>query len=120
MTGSDVNPLETEGIFTALSRLHAALQANDVSEIGRAIEMFEQQMVELNYARAELGARQQRLDSMQDRLEAENIDLQAALSEEYDAALVETVSEYATLQTAYEASLKAIGGVLRLSLLDYI
>ena len=76
LTGSDVNPLETEGIFTALLRLERALLTNDNLEVQRAIDTLDAQVIKVNFARAGLGARQQGLDVMTDRLESENIDLQ--------------------------------------------
>jgi flagellar hook-associated protein 3 FlgL len=120
LTGADVNPLETEGIFTALLRLQVAIQANDVPEAQRAIGMLDEQTVALNFARAELGARQQGLDVIQARLEEENIDLQEALSADFDTDLVEVISQLTARQIAYEASLKTTAAILGLSLLDYL
>ncbi len=120
LTGSDVNPLETEGIFTALSRLSAALEANDVVEIERAIELLDQATEELNFVRAELGARQQGLESVQSSLDSENVDLQATLSEDFDTDMVQAVSDYTLQQTVYQAALAAAGNIVQMTLLDYL
>ena len=56
LDGSDVNPQETEGIFTALIRLKQALQNNDEAGIQRAIGLLDNGTQQLNYAHAELGA----------------------------------------------------------------
>ena len=120
LTGSDGNPLETEGIFTALVRLHAALKANDLSEISRAIEMLDEQVIQMNLSRAELGVRQQGLESTQFRLQSENVDIQAVLSQDLDADLVEVISNLTARQIAFEASMKSAAGMLQLTLLDYL
>ena len=120
LTGEDVNPQETEGLFTALLRLYEGLLANDLQEIQRAVDMLDQGTLDLNFSRAELGARQQSLDVLKDRLDSEEVELRSALSEEYDADLVETVSNLAARQLANEASLQAIAQILQMSLLDYL
>jgi flagellin-like hook-associated protein FlgL len=120
LTASDVNPLETEGIFTSLVRLHASLKANDLPGIQRAMELLDQQMVEMNFARAELGARQQRLESVQRELESEDVDLQAALSEDFDADMVEVISDLTAKEIAFEAAMRSTAGILQMTLLDYL
>jgi flagellin-like hook-associated protein FlgL len=120
LSASDVNPLETEGIFTALSRLYASLKANDVLGIQRAIELLDEQVLEINFSRAELGARQQGLDSVQQRLESENVDLQAVLSEDLDADITEVISNLTARQTAFEAAMRSIASTFQMTLLDYL
>jgi flagellar hook-associated protein 3 FlgL len=68
----------------------------------------------------EVGARQQGIDILQTRLEDELIELQAALSEEIDVDLVEAISSLTARQAAFEASLRVIGQIFRLSLLDFL
>jgi len=120
LTGSDVNTLETEGIFTALLRLYVSLKDNDVLGIQRAVGLLDQQTAAMNFSRAELGARQQGVESMQLRLESENVDLQATLSEDLDADLVKVISDYTAKQIAFEAALKSSAGFLQMTLLDYL
>ena len=120
LTGSDVNTLETEGIFTALLRLYVSLKDNDVLGIQQAVGLLDQQTAVMSFSRAELGARQQGVESMQLRLESENVDLQAALSEDLDADLVKVISDYTAKQIAFEAALKSSAGTLQMTLLDYL
>ena len=120
LAGADVNPSETEGVFAALLRLQAALRANDEVEAQRAFETLDWSMTSLNFARAELGARQQSLDVMQMRLESEEINLRAALSEDFDADLAEVISEFTGRQIAYEASLQSTASIFQMTLLDYL
>jgi len=120
LRGTDVNPLEVDGIFTALARLSTALREGDLGEAERAVEMLDRGSLSLSFARAELGVRQQNLDVMQTRLEEEQVNLRETISLDLDADLVEVISSYRARQTALEASLTASANMLRLSLLNYL
>ena len=120
LTGTDPNPLETEGLFTALLRLQTGLDANDQWTIQRAVEMLDEQVVNFNFSRAELGARQQGLDGLQTRLSEENIELRSALSMEFDVDIVEVISNLTSRQLALEAGLKATSQLFQLTLMNYL
>ncbi len=120
LTGTDRHPLEAEGIFTALLRIREGLLRNDVYQVQRAIDMLDTKTVDMNFARSELGARQQGLDVLKDRLDSEEVDLRDVLSQEYDADLVEVLSELSRRQAAFEASLRSIGQLFQMTLLNYL
>ena len=120
LAGTDVNPLETDSAFNALLRLRDALQNNDNTEAQRSIGLLDQSVTDMSFSRAELSARQQGVQVMQDRLDAENIDLQSVMLTEYDADLAQVVSDLSARQIAYQASLQAAGNIFKYSLLDYI
>ncbi|MGQ9770199.1 MAG: flagellin N-terminal helical domain-containing protein [Thermogutta sp.] len=120
LTGRDVNPLETEGIFTALIRLKDALLSNDVWRAQHAIDLLDQAVLNLNFERAELGAKQQSLDILNTRLEDEDLQLKSALAADFDADLAEVISSLVARQSAYQAALQATAQIFRMSLLDYL
>ena len=120
LTGTDRNPLETESVFTALLRIREGLLANNVDDVHRAIEMLDRTTTNLNFVRSELGTRQQGLDVLQNRLDSEDIELRQALSMEYDIPIEQVVSELVARQASYEASLRAMGRIFQMSLLDYL
>jgi len=120
LRGTDVHPLEVDGLFTALLRLSAALRENSLGEAERAMEMLDRATRSLNFARAELGVRQQGLDVVRLQLEDEQVNLQEAVSLDLDADLVEVISDFQTRQVALEASLATSAQILRLSLLNYL
>jgi flagellin-like hook-associated protein FlgL len=120
LTGADVNPQETSGLFTALLRLHDALLNNDSQEIQRALDMLDEQTTRTNFVRAELGARQQGLDVLKTRLDDEDTQLQSTLSTDYDADITEVVSNLSSAQVALEASFRAIAQTVQLTLLNYL
>jgi flagellar hook-associated protein 3 FlgL len=120
ITGTDQNPLEAEGLFTGLLRLQSALRTNDNVQIQRAIEVLDKAAVNMNYTRADMGAKQQGLDVLKDRLEAEEIDLREVLSMEHDIDIVEVISNLTARQMALEAGMRAAAAMFQMTLLNYL
>jgi flagellin-like hook-associated protein FlgL len=116
----DVNPLETLGAFNTLARLIQAVEAGDFGEIERVAAMLDDDLNRVTFARAEIGARQQSLDVLGQRLEDEQIELQRALSVEIDVDIVEAISELTAKQASFQASLQTTAQTFRLTLLDYL
>jgi flagellin-like hook-associated protein FlgL len=120
LTGADVNPQETDGMFTALTRLADGLVRNDLGQVERAVAMLDRRNVALSFSRAELGARQEALDVLERRLDDEDVELRTSLSDDYDADMAETISDLTGRQYAYEAALQAMANISKLSLLNYL
>lgn len=120
LTGRDVKPTEVAGAYTALARLSAALRSGDTLRASRAVEILDAASLHLNNTRAEIGARQQGLDAISDRLGSEMISLKSSLSSEIDVDLAEAISEMTSRQAAYQATLQTTASISRLSLLDFL
>ena len=120
LTGRDVATREVGGVFSALLGLYDALINNDLPGIERAVGMLDDAFQTVNFARAELGARQQALDAIRTRMEDEDVQLRDMLSKDFDADLVEVISELTARQTAFEAALQSSAQILSLTLLDYL
>ena len=120
IAGANVNPQEVSGIFTALLRLHDALLANDQNEITRSVDMLDESRDDLNFTLAEIGARQQGLDVVQFRLETEEVELRASLSDEIDVDITEAITNLTARQIAIEASLRVAALTSQLTILDFL
>jgi len=120
LTGRDVNPLETKGVFNTLRRLADAIAAGDQAELERTSAMLDDDLNRVSFARSEIGARQQNLDVLGQRLEDEQIELQRALSVEVDVDLVEAISEFTARQASFQASLQTTAQSFQLTLLDFL
>ena len=120
ITGSDANPGETQSVFNAVIRLGAALRAGDQQGINRAIGLIDASTKQVNFTQAEVGARQQGLDTLQNRLDSETTDLKSALSNEIDVDLPSAISNLTAQQAAFQASLQMAGQLFKLSLLDFL
>lgn len=70
--------------------------------------------------RSEVGAKQNRMESAQEKNETENYNMTEVLSKTEDIDITEKVMEYSVMQTVYMASLQTSAKVIQPSLLDYI
>lgn len=70
--------------------------------------------------RAEVGAKQNRMDSAKEKNEDETFNLTSILSRTEGIDITEKTMQYATLQTVYMASLQTSARVLQPSLLDFL
>ena len=120
LAGADPYPIEVHGIFNSLRRLHEALLANDTVEIGRAIELFDEDFEQINFARAEAGFRGRALESIQTRLEDEEVQLQDSLSKDIDTDLAGAISALTARQAALEATLRLTAGLHQLTLFNFL
>lgn len=120
LTGRDTNPQEVDSIFNSLIRLQKAIRANDLVQMSRATEMIEEGVVDVNFARAEIGARSQGLDVIKTSLEEESLNLQDALADEIEVDLAEAISSLVARSATLQASLQMTGQLSRLTLLDFL
>ena len=120
LIGSDTNPLEVKGAFNSLLRLNEALVNFDLPQVQRAIELLDEDFEQLNFSRAELGVRQQQVETFRSRIVTEEIQLKETLSLEIDVDLTVAISDMLAQQAAYQASLQIIGETFRLSLLEFL
>ncbi|MCI0332229.1 MAG: hypothetical protein L0228_03260 [Planctomycetes bacterium] len=120
LASSDRHTLETDSVFNTLIRLRTALETHNVEEIGRSLERLDADINRLNFARAEIGGRLQNLEAIDVRLQDENVQLQAALSQDIDVDLVEAISQLTARQIAFEASLRSAASLMQMSLLNFL
>lgn len=120
LTGTDPNPQEVDGVFSALVRLREAVISGDQTLIQRAMDQLDRGMTNLNFTRAEVGARMNSLDIIQNRLDAENIAIKSSLSIEIEVDFAAAISELAQKQAAFQASLQVSATLAQTTLLDFI
>ncbi len=120
LTGSDTNPLEVSGLFNSLLRLQDALTNFSHEKLSRAVELLDVDFDRVVFARSELGARNQTIDTVKAQLEDEVIELKSNLSDDLDTDLTEAISNLAARQAAMQASLQFAATLLRTTLLDFI
>ena len=118
--GLDVNPREVKSVFNSLLRLSESLTDFDLGKIERAVQLLDVDFRRLSFARAEIGARGRDFDTLQRRMENEEVEIRSTLSQEIDADLVETISRLSAKQANMEATLRLIGQSLQLTVLSFI
>lgn len=120
LSGSDTNPQEVTGIFTALERLKTALQNNDLQGIQRASTLLTNAQTNLSDVRSTLGANEQAVSSLQNQVQTESTQLQGALSNNVDVNMAQAISDLVAQQTAFQASLQVTGLISKLTLVNYL
>ena len=71
-------------------------------------------------AQASVGARSNRVDSMQQTANDRHLELQTQLTEVEDIDLPKTITDMTMQQTAYQAALGATAKVIQPSLMDFL
>lgn len=120
ITGRNVNPQETKGIFNSLLKLKAAIDSKDVLEISRVAELMQEDVQRLSFTRGELGARDQHVDVLKARGEEEILEMKTNLSLEIDVDIIQAISEMTAKQASFQATLQSAGQLYQLTLLDFI
>ncbi|MHB9077103.1 MAG: flagellar hook-associated protein FlgL [Pirellulaceae bacterium] len=120
VVGSDRNPIETQGLFNSLLRLHDAVADYDITKFQRIVEMLDEDFDRLNFGRADVGARNQSLDAITMQNEDEQVELRTLLSDEVDIDFAQAASDFASRQAIYEATLRSIANLFQMSLLDFM
>lgn len=93
-------------VFQALTDLETALAADDAAAVGGTIDRLDAARAQLVSTRSDLGFRQVRVDDARAVSEGLATLFDARLSTAVAADPVETFSQFAALQTSYEAALQ--------------
>lgn len=120
LQSDDRMTIETDSVFNTLTRLKHALENNDTEEIGRSLDRLDVDTQRLTFARADIGSRLQSLDTIDNSLKDENVQLKSALSSDMDVDLVQAISDLTARQYSLQASLQSAANMLQLSLLNFI
>jgi flagellar hook-associated protein 3 FlgL len=120
IVGTDVNPVETSGIFSDLQNLQNALNSNDQAAITTAGAALQNDYNQVVSARGANGAQLQAITSRQGNITAGNLATTTLLSSLQDADYTTAVTQFQTIQTQLQASLLTASKVLRMSLLNFL
>jgi flagellar hook-associated protein 3 FlgL len=120
ITGSDVDGVQTEGVFTDLQALAQALQTGDQDGITAAATALQNDYSNASTANGVVGAQVQALQDRTSELSTENIATQQLLSNIQDTNMTTAISQFQTLQTALQASLETTAQSQELTLLNFI
>lgn len=122
ITATDVVNYSDDGnLFNLLNNIVKDLQLQDPSKVtGEYLDEMDKAIANVSSLRAEVGAKQNRMESAKSQNIDENFSLTEILSETEDVDLTEATINYATAQTVYQATLQVSAQILPRSLLDYL
>lgn len=125
--GEGVSPTATQAeiessdnVFLLLQRAHDLLGSGDQDGISALIEQVDTRMNTMLTKRAEVGAKINRVDIVQNRLDDININLKTVQAKTEDADMAEVITNMKTEENVYQASLSVGAQLIRPSLVDFL
>jgi flagellar hook-associated protein 3 FlgL len=106
--------------FEALNQLANGLSSNDLAAISSSLTSLDTATDSVLTARANVGAKINRLDALKNRLDGVKLNMTGLLSNVKDVDMAAAITNFTMAQTVYQASLKASAQTLQVSLLDYL
>ncbi len=116
-TGQDI--MDT-GMFSAMTDLLNALNANDEPTIRAQIDTLKSASEDIVALTSDMGARSKNVSLIRSRLEQYNFDLQRYLSNERDARLDEEIVKFKAEEFAYEAALQATAKAMQMNIMQFL
>lgn len=93
---------------------------NEIQEIGKRISNMEAQLDNINRIRSDLGARHNRLELTENRLETDKVTFTRLMSENEDADMAEVIMRLKNEENVYKASLSGGARIIQPNLLDFL
>lgn len=111
---------EDDNLFDVLDKMIAGLRANDHSAVSDQLGNLESRYSKVLTQQAEVGARINRIELMEDRLKDLNVNLQTLQSKTEDADMEELIIKAKVNESVYQASLSVGSKVIQPSLVDFL
>jgi len=118
--GVDDSDLSNIGMFKSLDNLSNALKTSDMNAIQTSIGDLEDQADNVVNYRAQLGARQNRMDSLYQQLDTTALNLTQSLSDIMDADIAKTLVDFKSQENVYQAALSVGAKIIQPSLVDFM
>lgn len=116
---NDTDP-DNPGIYQLLGRIADALENEDVAALSQDLGLIQERLDGIVQERAVIGAKVNRLDLQETRLENTRINYEELLSKNQDADLAEVIMQLKMQENVYRASLAAGARIIMPSLVDFL
>jgi flagellar hook-associated protein 3 FlgL len=120
LVGTDVNPLQANGVFNLLAQLQTALQSSNNAELTRLQPLLKQELNRVSDVQGTVGARQQLLSQVQTQTSSMQTNLQSALSNLKDVDVATAITQLTQVQTSLQATLQVAASSMKLSIFNYL
>ena len=107
-------------IFNVLRDLKDGLEANDTAVISDQIELLDDSLDQVLRVRAKVGAKLNRLESTENYWSNFKLTVEQMLSDTEDADIVRAMTDLASREAAYQASLAASARIIQPSLIYFL
>ncbi|MDL1986775.1 MAG: flagellar hook-associated protein FlgL [Deltaproteobacteria bacterium] len=112
--------LSKVNIFEVLRELKASLEENDSDAISDQLGPLDDALDQILKARANVGAKLNRLEATENHWADFKLNITQMLSDTEDADMIKTVTDLASQEAAYQASLAASARIIQPSLIDFL
>ncbi|MCM3628108.1 flagellar hook-associated protein FlgL [Paenibacillus glycanilyticus] len=128
MTGNDVfgqpvadpNEENSDNLFQLMNRAYGMLESGDQTGLSNLLGQIDTRMNTMLTARAQIGARVNRVEIVQGRLSDVDINLQTMQRNVEDVDMAEAITNMTTLENVYQASLASGAKIIQPSLVDFL
>ncbi|MFE5324115.1 flagellar hook-associated protein FlgL [Paenibacillus sp. NPDC056579] len=122
ITGNEVfgTNAEEDNLFKVIKGLQDAFNAGEKEAAGDMMDLFNSRMDKFLNTRAEVGARANRVELLDNRLKDLNLNLESLSGKTEDADYAETLIKLKTKENVYQASLSIGAKIIQPSLVDYL
>jgi flagellar hook-associated protein 3 FlgL len=120
LVGTDVNPIQANGVFNLLVQLQSALSTSNNAELTRLQPLFQNELSNIGVVQSDLGSREQLLSQVQTQLSTSQTNVQSALSDQMNVNMASALTQLTQLQTSLQASLQTTATVMQMSIFNYL
>jgi len=111
---------DNPGIYQLLEKIAVDLENEDVAALNQDLGLIQERLDSITRERAVIGAKVNRLDLQENRLENTSINYEELLSKNQDADLAEVIMQLKMQENVYRASLAAGARIIMPSLVDFL
>lgn len=111
---------DNPGIYQLLEKIAVDLENEDVAALSQDLGLIQERLDGIVQERAVIGAKVNRLDLQETRLENTRINYEELLSKNQDADLAEVIMQLKMQESVYRASLAAGARIIMPSLVDFL
>jgi flagellar hook-associated protein 3 FlgL len=111
---------DTDNMFKITQDFVTALGAGDFTAINKAIGDFDSRMNKFLDVRADIGAKTNRIELMDERLKDINLNVSSLQSKTEDADMAATITNLKVAENVYQASLSTGAKIIQPSLVDFL
>ncbi|MNC06457.1 Flagellar filament 34.5 kDa core protein [compost metagenome] len=111
---------DSDNIYKVMDDLITALDNGDYKSVGAQSNNIESRSVKMQACLSEVGARTNRVELVQSRLDDRDLNLTTLQSKVEDADIAALMIKATTAQTIYESALKSSAQILQPSLMDFM
>ncbi|MBS4223192.1 flagellar hook-associated protein FlgL [Lederbergia citrea] len=120
MNGSNVFEADGESVFSMLDDLEAELRSGNTQAVGGFLDKIDASAGKMLSARAELGARTNRLDFMEERIDNQEIIAKRIMSDNEDIDFEKVIMEFKAQEAVHNAAMAVGARIIQPTLMDFL